>query len=210
MRRGILYIMVLAVAVFGMTSCMKDLGYILRQDVDAPISMELNGSRYEWDEELFSSDVGIYAMRNHPDLVLHDGGGFTFELRRTLACDSEKSAELYFCIENEYSEFELNKTYSLIVVGDSFAEVNFQERGPTHTLPSGTTVTDIITYSYDAKDGYILFTEMEKYSEHSYLLSGEFSFRGVSSDGDELVVKKGKFSDCRVHVSHGERCDGEW
>ena len=209
MRRGILY-MVLAVAVLGMTSCAKDFGYIFGRDVDAPISMELNGSRYEWNEELFSSDTGIYTHGNHPDLVIHDGGGFSFELRRVLSCDSRQDAELRLHIENDYSNFELNRVYSLTLVGNAFAAVSFREQGATQTLPSGGTVTDIITYTYDATEGYILFTEMERYSEDSYLLSGEFSFKGVDSDGDELEVSNGKFADCCIHVSHGDRCDGNW
>lgn len=207
MRRSILYV-VLSVAMLGFTSCAKDFGYIIGLDADAPISLELNGSRYEWNEELFESGGGIYTSRNHPELIIHDRGGFTFELRRALETDAGKSAELYFCIENEISTFELDKAYSLILVGESFAEVNFSETGATQTLPSGTTVTEIINYSYDAKDGYILFTDMEEYSGGSYLMSGEFSFRGVNSDGDELVVRNGKFENCRVHVSYGDECDG--
>ena len=84
----------IAISLILLTSCAKDFYYIFGMDVDAPISVELSGSRYEWDNELFTSDSGYYSHYNHPDLVLHDDGGFSFELNRGLGSEVGKDADL--------------------------------------------------------------------------------------------------------------------
>ena len=95
--------------------------------------------------------------------------------------------------------------YSLTLLGKGRACVDFQERGATTTLPSGTTVTDIITLCYRAVDGYIIFTSREEYGE-DYLLSGEFEFRGRTTDGDEIEVRQGKFANCRICFATETEC----
>lgn len=197
----------IAISLILLTSCAKDFYTIFGLDVDAPISAKLSGSRYEWDEELFSSSGGYYSEGNHPDLILHEDGGFTFEMGRSLVCEDGKDAYLSLYIEDEDSPYELNKVYSLIILGNSRASITFNELNETHTLPSGTTVSDYIAYRYEAVDGYIVFTKQED-SGTGYLLSGRFRFRGVSEDGDEIFVEKGTFTDCRVHESHGDNCEG--
>lgn len=188
-------------------SCAKDFYSLFGLDVDAPISLELTGSRYEWDGELFASDGGYYSYGNHPDLIIHEDGGFTFDLHRSLGSEVGKGAELSLHIDDYDAPYELNKVYSLVILGDAYASITFRERGMTYPLPSGTTVTEYITHEYKAKDGYIIFTKQEEYGD-GYLLSGEFKFRGVCEDGDEISVENGTFRDCRVHESHGDSCEG--
>ncbi len=190
-----------------LVSCAKDFYSIFGVDVDAPISVKLSGSRYEWNEELFSSDTGSFSNYNHPDLILHEDGGFTFEMGRSLVCEDGKDAYLSIYIEDEDSPYQLNRVYSLVILGKSRASITFNELNETHTLPSGTTVTDYIAYRYEAVDGYLIFTKQESYGG-GYLLSGEFRFKGVSEDGDEIFVEHGTFKDCRVHELHGDYCMG--
>ncbi len=195
--KRLLHISLIAISVVVFSACAKDFGYIIGLDTDAPISLTLYGSRYEWEGEEFTSDGGVFTDRNHPEIVIGDDGGFKFDLRRGLESESGKAATLYFYLDNFNSDFEIDKVYSLTLLGKGRACVDFQERGATTTLPSGTTVTDIITLCYRAVDGYIIFTNREEYGE-DYLLSGEFEFTGRTTDGDELEVRKGKFTDCRV------------
>ena len=198
----------IAISLILLTSCAKDFYYIFGMDVDAPISVELSGSRYEWDNELFTSDSGYFSHYNHPDLVLHDDGGFSFELNRALGSEVGKNADLWISVEDEDSPYELNRVYSLIILGESRASITFSERGESYTMPNGTVVTDIIHHTYYATDGYLIFTEQSEYSG-DYILSGEFRFKGVSEDGDEIYVERGTFANCRIHKSHGADCD-EW
>lgn len=195
--KRLLHISLIAISVVVFSACAKDFGYIIGLDTDAPISLTLYGSRYEWAGEEFTSDGGVFTNRNHPEIVIGGDGGFKFDLRRGLESESGKGATLYFYLDNFHSDFEIDKVYSLTLLGKGRACVDFQERGATTTLPSGTTVTDIITLCYRAVDGYIIFTNREEYGE-DYLLSGEFEFTGRTKDGDELEVRKGKFTDCRV------------
>ena len=203
--KRLLHISLIAISVVVFSACAKDFGYIIGVDADAPISLTLYGSRYEWEGEEFTSDGGIFTNRNHPEIVIGDDGGFKFDLRRGLESASGKDATLYFYLDNFHSDFEIDKVYSLTLLGKGRACVDFQERGATTTLPSGTTVTDIITLCYRAIDGYIIFTSREEYGE-DYLLSGEFEFTGRTKDGDELEVRKGKFTDCRVCFATDEGC----
>lgn len=195
--KRLLHISLITISVVVFSACAKDFGYIIGLDTDAPISLTLYGSRYEWAGEEFTSDGGVFTDRNHPEIVIGDDGGFKFDLRRGLESESGKAATLYFYLDNFNSDFEIDKVYSLTLLGKGRACVDFQERGATTTLPSGTTVTDIITLCYRAVDGYIIFTNREEYGE-DYLLSGEFEFTGRTTDGDELEVRKGRFTDCRV------------
>lgn len=197
---------IIAISLILFTSCAKDFYYIVGIDADAPITAELRGSRYEWDNELFSSERGYFSYYNHPDITLHEDGGFTFEFRRSLGSEVGKSADLWIGFKED-SPYELNKVYSLIILGESRAAITFSERGESHTMPSGTVATDIINHTYEAQDGYIIFTEQQEYGG-DYLLSGEFRFRGVSEDGDEIFVEHGTFANCRVHKSFGSECNG--
>lgn len=202
------YRTILAVSLLlAMVSCAKDFYSIFGLDVDAPISAKLSGSRYEWDEEIFSSSGGYYSEHNHPDLILHEDGGFTFELGRSLVCDDGKDAYLSLYVEDEDSPYELDRVYSLVILGESRATITFNELNETHKLPSGAVVSNYIAYRYEAADGYLIFTKQEEYGT-SYLLSGEFRFRGVSEDGDEIFVEQGTFKNCRVHALHGDNCEG--
>ena len=52
---------IIAISLMLLTSCAKDFYYIVGIDADAPIAAELRGSRYEWDNELFSSESGYFS-----------------------------------------------------------------------------------------------------------------------------------------------------
>lgn len=195
--KRLLHVTLVAIMVTLLMACAKDFGYIIGLDTDAPISLTLYGSRYEWEGEEFTSDGGVFTDRNHPEMVINSDGGFKFDLRRGLASASGKDATLYFYLENLHSDFELDKVYSLTLLGKGRACIDFTERGATETLPSGTTVTEMLTYCYRAADGYIIFTSREEYLG-DYTLSGEFAFTGVSDEGDILEVQEGKFTNCRV------------
>lgn len=196
MRRTILYI-ILMLTMLGELSCAKDFSSLFGIDADAPIEATLYGSRYGWNGEKFTSNAGIFTGRNHPEILINSDGGFEFELRRTLGSEAGLSATLYFYLDNFHSDFEPNKVYSLTLLGKGRACIDFQERGGTTTLPSGTTVTDIITHCYRAVDGYIIFTRCEVCGDER-LCSGEFEFTGCTDEGDRLEVRKGKFADCRI------------
>jgi hypothetical protein len=205
--KAITYITLLASLILGLTSCEKDIYSIAGIDADAPIELRLNGSNYGWNNEKFTSDAGIYTSYNHPEIVMKDGGGFTFELDRSLVSDKGNEAELHIYINNSKT-FKLNEVYSLVLLGDGMACIDIFERGATQTLPSGGTVTDIITHCYKATDGYLKITKMEPYAG-DYLISGEFRFKGKCvTDGDVLEVTKGKFNNCRVCISYGSDCHG--
>ena len=66
------------------TGCKKDFYGIFGMDTDAPISVELSGSRYGFSSTLFSSNTGYFTELNHPEIVIREGGGFSFELYREL------------------------------------------------------------------------------------------------------------------------------
>ena len=191
------------------TGCKKDFYGIFGMDTDAPISVELSGSRYGFCSTLFSSNTGYFTDYNHPEIVIRQGGGFSFELYRELGSSVGIGATLDFDIDFEDSAFELDKVYTLIDVEGSRACISFKERGATTPLPGGGTVTDIIVHNYHAIDGWIIFHEQEPYGSSSFLFSGEFSFRGRSDEGDTIEVRKGTFTDCRVCWRGGKGCN-EW
>lgn len=204
--RRLSHILLVVFSLLVLVSCAKDFGYILGLDTDAPMEVTLSGSRYNFDEERFSSDGGIFTWRNHPEIVVGDDGGFEFDLYRGLGSESGMEATLYFYLDNFHSDFEVDKVYSLTLLGRGRACIDFSERGATTTLPSGTTVTEIITYCYRAVDGYIIFTQREPYGTDDYLCSGEFRFTGRTEQGDELEVSRGKFSNCRICFTTEEGC----
>jgi hypothetical protein len=198
--KALFKISLVTLLVLTLTSCAKDFAYIIGIDADAPISFTLHGSRYDWRGEMFKSDAGIFTHNNHPEIIIDDECGFELDLYRVLTTESGKAATLYFYLENLHSELEVGKVYSLTLLGKGRACVDFQEYGKTETLPSGTTVTDILTYCYRAIDGYIVFNSIEVYGGDC-LISGEFEFTGMSEEGDQLELRNGKFKDCRVSVS---------
>ena len=201
------YITFLASLLLSLTACEKDFGSLIGLDADAPIECRLSGSNYKWRGEKFSSDGGIYTSNNHPEIVMKDDGGFSLELYRNLVSKNGNEATLYLYINNS-KPFKLNETYSLVLLGKGMACIDFREQGATTTLPSGGTVTDIITHCYKATDGYLKITKMEPYAG-DYLISGEFRFKGKCvTDGDVLEVTKGKFNNCRVCISYGSDCHG--
>ena len=189
------------------TGCKKDFYGIFGMDTDAPISVELSGSRYDFCSTLFSSNTGYFTDYNHPEIVIRQGGGFSFELYRELGSSVGIGATLDFDIDFEDSAFELDKVYTLIDVEGSRACISFKERGATTPLPGGGAVTDIIAYDYHAIDGWIIFHEQEPYGSSSFLFSGEFSFRGRNDEGDTIEVRKGTFTDCRVCWQGGKGCN---
>ena len=189
------------------TGCKKDFYGIFGMDTDAPISVELSGSRYGFCSTLFSSNTGYFTDYNHPEIVIRQGGGFSFELYRELGSSVGIGATLLFDIDFEDSTFELDKVYTLIDVEGSRACISFKERGATTPLPGGGAVTDIIAYDYHAIDGWIIFHEQEPYGSSSFLFSGEFSFRGRNDEGDTIEVRKGTFTDCRVCWQGGKGCN---
>lgn len=203
--RLIYYLAVLALLLT--TGCKKDFYGIFGMDTDAPISVELSGSRYGFSSTLFSSNTGYFNDYNHPEIVIREGGGFSFELYRELGSSVGIGATLLFDIDFEDSAFELDKVYTLIDVEGSRACISFKERGATTPLPGGGTVTDIIVHDYHAIDGWIIFHEQEPYGSSSFLFSGEFSFRGRSDEGDTIELRKGTFTDCRVCWQGGKGCN---
>ena len=206
MRARLIYCLAVLALLFT-TGCKKDFYGIFGMDTDAPISVELSGSRYGFCSTLFSSNTGYFTDYNHPEIVIRQGGGFSFELYRELGSSVGIGATLDFDIDFEDSAFELDKVYTLIDVEGSRACISFKERGATTPLPGGGTVTDIVTHSYHAIDGWIIFHEQEPYGSSSYLFSGEFSFRGRSDEGDTIEVRKGTFTDCRVCWQGGKGCN---
>ena len=208
MRARLIYCLAVLALLFT-TGCKKDFYGIFGMDTDAPISVELSGSRYGFCSTLFSSNTGYFTDYNHPEIVIRQGGGFSFELYRELGSSVGIGATLDFDIDFEDSAFELDKVYTLIDVEGSRACISFKERGATTPLPGGGDVTDIITYDYHAIDGWIIFHEQEPYGSSSFLFSGEFSFRGRSDEGDTIELRKGTFTDCRVCWRGGKGCN-EW
>lgn len=188
--------------------CEKDFYNIFGVDTDAPISLECNGSRFDFSSTRFSSNTGNFKTYDHPEVRMHDDGGFGFDLHRTLDSGLGIQADLEFDIDYEDSPFELDKVYTLKDVNSSRAAIIFYERGASKPLPGGGTVTDINTYCYQAIDGWIIFREQEAYGS-DYLLSGEFSFRGRTDEGDEIVVRKGTFADCRICWADEDGCNND-
>lgn len=186
-------------------SCRKDIFSISGVDADANISMELSGSRFGFYNEKLSSDVGYFTSYNHPEIVVKDDGGFEFSLYREMGTVDGVIATLYFNMSSEDVPFMWDESYSLFIDGESQARIEFLEYGEQRPIDGGGYVSEGKTYSYEAVDGYILFTAMEQYGD-DYLLGGEFRFKGRSESGDEIEVKSGKFSDCRVCLSYGESC----
>ena len=206
MRARLIYCLAVLALLFT-TGCKKDFYGIFGMDTDAPISVELSGSRYGFSSTLFSSTTGYFTDYNHPEIVIREGGGFSFELYRELGSSVGIGATLLFDIDFEDSAFELDKVYTLVDVEGSRACISFSERGATTPLPGGGAVTDIIAHNYHAIDGWIIFHEQEPYGSSSFLFSGEFSFRGRSDEGDTIEVRKGTFTDCRVCWQGGKGCN---
>lgn len=206
MRARLIYCLAVLALLFT-TGCKKDFYGIFGMDTDAPISVELSGSRYGFCSTLFSSNTGYFNDYNHPEIVIREGGGFSFELYRELGSSVGIGATLDFDIDFEDSAFELDKVYTLIDVEGSRACISFKERGATTPLPGGGAVTDIIAYDYHAIDGWIIFHEQEPYGSSSFLFSGEFSFRGRNDEDDTIELRKGTFTDCRVCWQGGKGCN---
>ena len=197
----------MALSLLLMSGCEKDFYSIFGVDADAPITVELSGSRYDFRSTLFSSNAGMFTDNNHPEIVIREGGGFSFELYRELSSSVGMGATLDIDIDFEDSAFELDKVYTLIDVEGSRACISFREQGASTPLPGGGTVTDIIVHDYYAIDGWIIFREQEPYGSSGYLFSGEFSFRGRSEQDDTIELRKGTFTDCRVCWRGGKGCN---
>lgn len=208
MRTRLIYCL-MALSLLLTVGCEKDFYGIFGVDADAPITVELSGSRYDFRSTLFSSNAGYFTHNNHPEIIIREGGGFSFELYRELSSSVGMGATLDFDIDFEDSTFELDKVYTLIDVEGSRACISFSEQGASTPLPGGGTVTDIVTHSYHAIDGWIIFREQEPYGDSGYLFSGEFSFRGRSEQGDTIELRKGTFTNCRVCWRGGKGCN-EW
>ena len=208
MRTRLIYCL-MALSLLLTVGCEKDFYSIFGVDADAPITVELSGSRYDFRSTLFSSNAGMFTDNNHPEIVIREGGGFSFELYRELSSSVGMGATLDFDIDFEDSAFELDKVYTLVDVEGSRACISFREQGASTPLPGGGTVTDIIVHDYHAIDGWIIFREQQPYGHSGYLFSGEFSFRGRSEQGDTIELRKGTFTDCRVCWQGGKGCN-EW
>lgn len=198
-------LILLVVAVLMSVSCRKDIFSISGVDADANISMELSGSRFGFYNEKLSSDVGYFTSYNHPEIVVGDGGGFEFDLYREMGSVDGAAATIYFNVSSDELPFMLDQSYPLFENGESQARIEFLEYGEKRPIDGGGYISNGTIYSYKAVDGYILFTSMEEYGD-DYLLGGEFSFKGRNESGDEIEVKSGKFSGCRVCLSYGESC----
>lgn len=204
--RLLCYLMALSLLIA--VGCEKDFYNIFGVDTDAPIELECYGSRFEFDGTKFSSNTGYFKPYNHPEIRIFDDGGFGFDLQRYLVSSVGMDVDFEFDIDYEDSEFELDRVYTLKDVNSSRAAITFYEYGATTPLPGGALVTDIITHSYVAVDGWIIFTKQEEYGS-DYLLSGEFSFRGVSESGDEIKVRNGSFADCRTCFADEDGCKND-
>ena len=195
--RHLTHILITIALLLGITSCEKDFGSIIGLDASAPIECKLSGSNYNWKGEKFSSEGGVFTTNNHPEIVMKGGGGFTFKLHRDLVSKNGNEATLYIYIDSDRT-FKVGDTYNIT----DMVCFDFFEQGVTTTLPSGGTVTDIITHCYRATEGTFRITKMEHYGA-DYLISGEFKFEGkCTKDGDTVDVSRGKFKDCRVRVSY--------
>ena len=155
--RRVTHILFTVILLLGLVSCEKDFSSIIGIDAAAPIAMKLSGSNYNWKNEKFSSDGGIFTTNNHPEIVMKDNGGFTLELDRWVTSKNNAEAELNLYI-NIDKPFKENEVYSLA----DMACIDFHERGATTTLPSGGTVTDIIIHCYRATEGYIKITKINR------------------------------------------------
>ena len=206
MRTRLIYCL-MALSLLLSTGCEKDFYSIFGVDADAPITVELSGSRYDFRSTLFSSNAGMFTDNNHPEIVIREGGGFSFELYRELSSSVGMGATLDIDIDFEDSAFELDKVYTLVDVEGSRACISFREQGASTPLPGGGTVTDIIVHDYHAIDGWIIFREQEPYGSSGYLFSGEFSFRGRSEQDDTIELRRGTFTDCRVCWRGGKGCN---
>ena len=205
--RRLLTTLFVIISMCTLSSCERDFLSLFHLDGEAPISIKLYGSRYDFDGKKLKSDGGVFSPNNHPEMVIYSEGGFKFDLYRHISGAGDTEATIYFSLESPNADFELNRRYSLATADESYACIEFKERGETETLPSGGTVTDIITYRYNAVSGHIIFTDREPYGD-DYLFSGEFEFVGRTKDGDEIEVRRGKFSDCRICFCYDVGCNG--
>lgn len=205
MRRFIL-VSLLTVFTLGFVSCLDENFGV---DSNAQISMNLYGSGYGWNGEKFSSSKGIFNNWDHPEFVIKNTGGFTLDLHRELGSEVGNSLKFYIYINNDYSPLELDKVYSLVLLGESMACVEFYDRGATKPLPGVGSVTEYVTRCYKAIDGYIKFTRAEEYGS-DYKFSGEFSFCGRCEEFDDSIeVRNGTFENCRICVALGDGCNSD-
>lgn len=204
LSKGIV-IMLCVVMVLPLSACRKDIYSLSGVDVDAPISMRLSGSAFNFYGETFSSNVGSFTTGDHPEIVVFDGGGFEFNLYRDMLSESGATATLCFNLHYGESIFMEDTLYPLMGDGGSQASVDFLVYGQKRPIDGGGYIREGAVYSYNATDGHIIITDMERYG-NGYLLSGEFSFTARSEGGDMLVVEGGMFSDCRVALSYGTSC----
>ena len=205
--RRLLTTLFVAISMCSLSSCERDFLSLFHLDGEAPISIKLYGSRYDFDGEKLKSGGGVFSPNNHPEMVIYSEGGFKFDLYRHISGAGDTDATIYFSLESPNADFELNRRYSLATADESYACIEFREPGQTEELPSGGTVTHINTYRYNAEDGHITFTKQEPYGD-DYLFSGEFEFVGRTKDGDEIEVRSGQFSNCRICFKFGEGCNG--
>lgn len=201
----VVVLMSLMVAVLLSVACRKDIYSISGVDVDAYISMTLSGSRFNFYNESLTSKAGYFTSYNHPEVVVKDGGGFEFSLYREMGSIDDVITTLYFNIDRDDLPFMLDNTYALYYDGESQAQIDFLEYGEKTPIDSGGYIREGKVYSYEAVDGYIIFTSMKEYGD-DYLLGGEFCFKGRNESGDEVTIEGGKFNDCRVCLSYGESC----
>ena len=205
MRRFIL-VSLLSVLALGFVSCLDE---YMGLDSNAQISMNLYGSGYDWKGEKFSSSTGIFNDWNHPEFVIKNTGGFTLNLSRELGSEVGNRLQFHIYINNDYSPLELDRVYSLVLLGESMASVEFSDKGVTKPLPGGGTVTEYVTRCYKAVDGYIKFTRAEEYGD-DYKFSGEFSFCGRCEEFDDSIeVRNGTFENCRICVALGDGCNSD-
>ncbi len=205
MRRFIL-VSFLSIFALGFVSCLDEHFGI---DSNATISMNLYGSGYGWNGEKFSSSTGIFNDWNHPEFVIKDTGGFTLDLHRQLGSEAGSKLQFYIYINNDYAPLELDKVYSLVLLGESMACIDFYDQATTKPLPGGGSVTEYAPRRYKAIDGYIKFTRAEEYGD-DYKFSGEFSFSGRCEEFDDSIeVRNGEFENCRICVALGEGCNSD-
>ena len=184
-------------------ACRKDIFSISGVDVDAHISMTLSGSRFGFNGNTLSSDAGYFTSYNHPEIVVKSDGGFEFNLYREMGTVDGTTATIYFYVSSDDLLFRLDQRYPLFANEESQARIEFLEYGQKRPLDGGGYISEGVIYSYKATDGYITFTDMERYGD-DYLLDGEFSFVALGEGGDKIEVRNGRFSDCRVGLSYGE------
>ncbi len=192
MKRLYYIVIVAFIAIVGASCTEREYSLEHGYDIKSYISANVSGTVDQYSKLHFFSDTGVYSDYYHPEFRMHDDGTFSFDLKRRLTGKNNSLGDLKFVWDNVNGTIELDKVYSLKVVGESRASF-------------GMTLSDNIYREYHATDGWIVFTSKRVYSD-GLLYTGEFRFEGVAEDGDRMSVTDGYIIDCRICVADDYGC----